>query len=214
MLKNTRESDTSDNAGLGARLRKLRKTRRMTLQAVADKAGLTTGFISQVERDIAAPSLSSLMSIAEALDAHVTDFLKSPRNDRETTHGSHRERYAVPGGTNQYERLSTRFPGSQLSAVLLHEPPGHRSEAISHRGEELYFVLAGEITVSVDGTQSVLREGDSIHFDSNRTHFTWNHSDRPATFIVCNTMDVFGDDDGGRSQAHDSDTNRQGEDEK
>jgi mannose-6-phosphate isomerase-like protein (cupin superfamily) len=78
-----------------------------------------------------------------------------------------------------------------LTAVLVHEPPGRRSEPIRHRGEELYFILEGELTFYIDDTETVLRKGDSIHFSSSRRHSTWNHSDRETTVIVCTTMNIF-----------------------
>lgn len=166
----------------------------MTLQAVARAASLTTGFISQVERDIAAPSLSSLTSIAHALGAHISDFLQPPRNANEMTRADLREMYTLPGAVISYERLSTSFPGSQLTTVVLHHPPKHESEPMRHRGEELYFILEGEVTVYVDDENTVLRSGDSIHFESTRLHHVLNHTDKPAKMLVCNTMDVFGDD--------------------
>ncbi|MBT8476106.1 MAG: XRE family transcriptional regulator [Alphaproteobacteria bacterium] len=180
---------------LGARLRKHRKDRGLTMQEVADGAGLTAGFISQVERNLATPSLASLTSIAEVMGCHVTDILEPPRSDGEISREALRELYNVPGGDFSYERLSTTFPGSQLTAVLIHRQPGRRSEPMRHRGEELYFVLKGALTVTVDGEESVLQQGDSIHFDSRRLHHSWNHSDDETVIVVCNTIDVFGDEE-------------------
>ena len=74
----------------------------------------------------------------------------------------------------------------------MHEPPGHRYEPISHRGEELFYILAGTVTVEIEGEKHVLAEGDSIHFDSYRTHSSWNHGSETASFLWCGTMDVFG----------------------
>ncbi|MBL6773589.1 MAG: cupin domain-containing protein, partial [Alphaproteobacteria bacterium] len=59
-------------------------------------------------------------------------------------------------------------------------------------GEELFFVIKGEITVEVDEERVILRTGDSYHFDSTRTHCTWNHRTEVATLLWCGTMDVFG----------------------
>ena len=92
-----------------------------------------------------------------------------------------------------YERVSTAFEGSQLHSVIVHEPPGHRAEPISHEGEEMFFVLAGSITVEIEGAVEVLHQGDTIHFDSRRTHSTWNHTNETASVLWCGTMDVFGD---------------------
>ncbi|MEO1249815.1 MAG: XRE family transcriptional regulator [Pseudomonadota bacterium] len=188
-------AETSDNQEpLGHRLRERRLERGLTLKAVADGAGLSVGFISQVERGLTAPSLSSLVSIARVLDTHVTQFLSQPRGESPLTRKDQRPVYAVDQNTIQYERLSASFPGSMLNGVIIHEPPGHRSEPIHHEGEEFFFVLEGAITVELEDQRTVLEAGDSIHFASTRQHSTWNHTTKPAAILHICTMDVFGDD--------------------
>ncbi|QDY70445.1 helix-turn-helix domain-containing protein [Qingshengfaniella alkalisoli] len=182
-----------DVPSLGTKLRSRRKQKLMTMQQVADQAGLSVGFISQVERDLTVPSLSSLASIAHVLDQPIGAFLSQPDSSQDLTRRANRVSYTTGRETLSYERLSASFPGSTLRAVLTHEKPGHRGEPISHDGEELMLVLAGELTVEIEGEVSVLREGDSIHFDSRRTHSTWNHTDDVTTIMWCGTMDVFGD---------------------
>ncbi|WP_412507673.1 helix-turn-helix domain-containing protein [Roseovarius sp. SYSU LYC5161] len=177
---------------LGAALRKRRKGLGLSMQAVADAAGLSVGFISQVERGLTAPSLSSLVGIAEVLRTPISDFLSQP-SGHGTTRGTDRVTYSVDATGPNYERLSSSFPGSQLYSVIVHEPTGHRGEPISHRGEEMFFVLAGEVTVEIEGKVEVLRAGDSIHFDSTRVHSTWNHGHEPVSILWAGTMDIFGD---------------------
>lgn len=177
---------------LGASLRKRRKALGMSMQAVADAAGLSVGFISQVERGLTAPSLSSLVGIADVLQTPISDFLSQP-SAHGTTRRDDRVAYAVDATGPSYERLSSSFPGSQLYSVIVHEPPGHRGEPISHRGEEMFFVVAGEVTVEIEGKVEILRAGDSIHFDSTRVHSTWNHTGEPVSILWAGTMDIFGD---------------------
>jgi len=198
MLKkpiHTGETVGHDSAALGGALRASRKALGLTMQTVADRAGLSVGFISQVERGITAPSLASLVSIASVLDKPLSDFLPQSTKARELTRQSDRVQYKVADGGLSYERISTTFQGSTLRSVVVHEPPGHRVEPISHAGEEMFYVLSGEITVEIESQRSILRAGDSIHFDSRKVHSTWNHSDQTASVLWCGTMDVFGDGD-------------------
>lgn len=184
-----------DAAELGRQLRACRKELSLTMQTVADASGLSVGFISQVERGLTAPSLGSLVSIAAVLKKPLGYFLEQPASGQELTRQSDRVSYKVGGGSLSYERLSANFAGSTLRSVIVHEPPGHRAEPISHEGEEMFFVLQGEITVEIESHRSVLKAGDSIHFDSRKTHSTWNHSTEIASILWCGTMDVFGDGD-------------------
>lgn len=193
MLKNSRQQSEAGPADLGDALRTRRKSLGLTMQTVADSAGLSVGFISQVERGITAPSLASLVSLAEVLQTDISSFLQQPPTAGQTTHKISRHAYSVAGADVSYERLSTTFPGSQVHSVIVHEPPGHRVEPISHRGEEMFYMIDGEITVEIEGETDILRKGDSIHFDSQRVHSTWNHTAETASILWCGTMDVFGD---------------------
>lgn len=180
---------------LGKKLRDRRKGLGMTLQAVADASGLTAGFISQIERDITAPSISSLVSVANTLGVPVRDLLSQPENTEPLTRQATRPVYSIPDGDLQYERLSTNFSGSVIRSVIVHEPPGHKTEPNSHDGEELLLILSGEITADVGGKISVLKTGDSLHFCSSIVHAIWNHSTEAASILWAGTMDVFGDDE-------------------
>lgn len=182
-----------DAPDLGLRLRARRKRLGLTLQAVAGRAGLTAGFISQVERGITAPSLSSLAAISQVLGIDMETVFQQPRGAESLTRKDTRPVYGFDPNSLKYERISSYFPGNLLRSVIIHEPPGHRSAPISHEGEELFFILSGSITVELDGVRTVLDAGDSIHFASSRTHSTWNHTAEPASILHVCTMDVFGD---------------------
>ncbi len=192
--------DFSDNQPLGQRLRNRRLKLGLTLQDVATGAKLSVGFISQVERDLASPSLSSLVGISRVLGRSVADFLVAPEGGSPSTRQSRRRVYGPDPAAFGYERISANFPGHVLSSVIIHETPGHRSEPIRHEGEELFYMLEGSITVEVDGDCTVLRPGDSMHFSSLLRHSTWNHTTRPAKFLHVCTMDVFGDANGPTGQ--------------
>jgi len=178
---------------LGHRLRDRRQQLKLTLKEVADGAGLSVGFISQIERGITVPSLVSLISVCRVLKAEVGDFLAQPRGDKPVTRHQQRPIYALGGNAVSYERLSAAFPGNVLRSVLIHEPPGFRSEPTSHEGEEIYFIIEGSLTVEIDGEPNILETGDSIHFPSMRVHATWNHTTLSTTILHTCTMDVFGD---------------------
>lgn len=194
MLKTNTAQTFEDATDLGSKLRQRRKALGLTLEAVAKQAGVTTGFISQVERNITSPSLASLTAMADALEAHIADFFDPPPKPEETSRAKMRELYASPGGGFDFERLSTSFEGSTLNGVLVHHPPGFVIEEMVHEGEEIYYVIKGALTLTVDGTRTVLGAGDSIHFSSLRPHSVRNETNETVTVLVVNTMDLFGED--------------------
>jgi transcriptional regulator with XRE-family HTH domain len=194
--KAERDADEADINPLGDRLRHRRKQLKLTLQDVADKAGFSVGFISQIERGITIPSLTSLVAVCRVLQVDVGSFFKQPTFDDPITRREHRTVYGlggVSGAAVTYERLSASFPGNVLRSTLIHEPPGFRSEPMNHEGEEIFFVVEGSLTIELDGERMILEAGDTAHFPSTRTHVTWNHTDKPVTIFHTCTMDVFGD---------------------
>ena len=104
-----------------------------------------------------------------------------------------RRSFAIEQHALRYERISASFPGSVLNSVIIHKPPGHRSEWIRHEGEELFYILEGAITVETEDESTVLEAGSSIHFKSTRRHSSWNHGTSPAVILHVCTSDLFGD---------------------
>ncbi|MFV0385334.1 helix-turn-helix domain-containing protein [Paracoccus sp. (in: a-proteobacteria)] len=188
--------DQTAPEGVGSRLRALRKARKVPMRKIADGTGLSISFISQIERGVSAPSLTSLRAIAQVLGVGMPDLLPETLPVAQATRSLdrplHRLRLA-PGAAHSYERITTTFPGSRLTGVIIHEPAGARIEPQSHDGEEIIFVLEGSLTVELDTETITLSQGDTLHFSSARRHATWNHTSQPAVILHICTLDVFGD---------------------
>ena len=195
MRKNSTVIQEDPENKLGERLRLRRKELKLSMKEVAISSGLSIGFISQVERGLTSPSLTSLTAIANFLRSDVTNFLSQPKSKSSITRHQERDVYTINKNGLQYERLSDSFPGHTLNSVIIHEMPGHRTESISHEGEEFFFTLEGAITIYIDGVVNILEAGDSLHFDSSRSHSAWNHTNKVTTVLHVCTMNVFGDQD-------------------
>ena len=195
MDKNSTVIQEDPENTLGERLRLRRKELKLSMKEVAVSSGLSIGFISQVERGLTSPSLTSLTAIANFLRSDVTNFLSQPKSKSSITRNEERDVYTINKNGLQYERLSDSFPGHTLNSVIIHEMPGHKTESISHEGEEFFFILEGAITIYIDGVVNILEAGDSLHFDSSRSHSAWNHTNKVTSVLHVCTMNVFGDQD-------------------
>lgn len=87
----------------------------MTMQQVADRIGLSVGFISQLERDLTGPSLTTLASLARVLEQPVSAFLSQPDIPQNLTRRDGRVPYSTGHRTMSYERLSTTFPAARCA---------------------------------------------------------------------------------------------------
>ena len=175
---------------LGHAIRKRRKQLQMTLQALSDASGVSIGYLSQVERDNATPTLGTLAQIAAALGVALEYFIAAPKPSDGLTRAGQRPRFALPNSALGYETLVAGFPGAELSSYVLTVPPGYASETVSHEGEELIFVLEGEIDQVLDGQSFRMGPGDSLHY-SGRTPHSWaNPTDAIARLLWTGTLEV------------------------
>lgn len=173
---------------LGPRIRKRRQMMSMTLQELSNACGVSVSYLSQVERDNAIPTLGTLAEIAAALDIGIDHFIATPRQSDSVTRASLRPRFSVAGNSVIYERIGADFPEHELTSFVLNLPPRYSSETVQHSGEEIIFVLEGEIVQVVAGQSFPLRTGDSMHYLGQQPHSYSNPSDSPARVLWTGKM--------------------------
>lgn len=167
-------TDNSQQLFLGTRIRGLRKARGLTLTALAQASELTAGYLSQLERNLAYPSIPALFNIARSLGVTIQWFFAS-----ETVAAVEDEGYVVRKGNRQsihYEdgivdQLLTPLPNHQLEMLQSSFPPGTYSQQnYSHEGEEAGYVLSGQFELWVSERHFLLQSGDSFSFASREPH--------------------------------------------
>jgi transcriptional regulator with XRE-family HTH domain len=159
-------------AVLGARVRELRRDRGMTLKGLGREAGLSHPFLSQLERGLARPSMSSVDRIARALDVPVSTLWTAPRQEAASvlraadgTLVPHFDPNA-PGGVRRLFADGTTLRVHEWSGGARSWP----EEGDSTTGEVLVYVVRGAVEVDLDGTIHALYEGDSLFFDGAVRH--------------------------------------------
>jgi transcriptional regulator with XRE-family HTH domain len=159
-------------AYLGARVRRLRHDRGLTLKALGREAGLSHPFLSQLERGLARPSMGSVERIAHALDVPVSALwaARAPEAARvargeEGAVIPHAEAGA-PGGVRE-------LPLSDRAMRVREWSGGGRSwpeETETTTGEVLLYVVRGALEVELGGAVHDLGAGDALRFDGAVPH--------------------------------------------
>lgn len=176
---------------IGALIRNRRKQLSMTLQELGLTSGVSVGYLSQLERDNATPTLGTLAQIADGLSVDVDFFISKPHAASAITVAGERPEFSVGGSSIVYEQLNTEFPGREMSSFILNVPDGYKSESMSHAGEEMIFILEGCIVQHLDGQEFRMTAGDSLHYRGNRTHGWYNNSGAPAKILWVGTLELF-----------------------
>jgi transcriptional regulator with XRE-family HTH domain len=157
---------------LGGRIRTLRERRRLSLRTVAEAAGVSESFLSQIERGVASPSVASLRRVAGALGESVGALFEGPPVSGGVVRVRDRRRLVHP--QRQWEDvLLTPASSRRLQVILstIEAGAGSGSEPYSHDSdEECVIVLNGQLEFWVDEERHVLEEGDSLLFESRRPH--------------------------------------------
>jgi len=166
-------------------LRDIRRFRRATLRTVAERAGVSESFLSQVERGRASASVASLRRIAGALGVSVADLFDSS-GPPEPQVLRRADRPSLGFGILGTKRLLTPRPLHHLEAFVgeLDEGGSTGAEPYAHGdSEELLIVLTGTVQLELGGEVHELESGDSIDYRSSTPHRVTNVGEARAEVI-------------------------------
>ncbi|NJO13020.1 MAG: helix-turn-helix domain-containing protein [Gammaproteobacteria bacterium] len=175
---------------MGERIKRRRKELGLTLQQLAEKSGLSAPFISQAERDVTVPSLVSLLGLSRALDVDL-DYFMQIGEIKNVVHRAARPNRVRVDSPVDYVDLSSAIPERKMDVILMRIPPGHVFPVDQRNGEDFLYLLEGELFATAGKTQTVLKAGDSMHFDSRLPHTARNTSTKEAVLLYVGTPSVF-----------------------
>ena len=164
---------------IGTKLKKLRLSKKLTLQSVAKEIGFSPALISQIENNNVSPPIATLSKLAKFFDIKMSSFFTE--NDEEPKYEVIRkdERRAVPrvisrGGTAHgysYESFSFSMQNKKMEPFLITlSDKIQDNNTYSHEGESFLYVIKGTFELLLDNDRITLEEGDSIYFDTSREH--------------------------------------------
>ncbi len=138
---------------LGTRIRSLRQARHLTLREVADRAGVTESFLSQVERDVTSPSIATVHRVARALGLSIAQLFAEEAETGRVVRREARRRLAYPGLGAVDEFLTSNLAGRlQVIMSTIDAGGGTGPEPYTHDSdEEVVVVLSGVLDLWVGG---------------------------------------------------------------
>lgn len=175
---------------IGEKIKQLRMQHRLTQEELANRCELSKGFISQLERELTSPSISTLMDILECLGTNLKDFFNETTEEK------------LVFGPNDYPVKETEdssvmwlVPSAQknsMEPILVTINPGCATEMDNpHEGEEFGYVLAGKVTLHLGNSAKKCRKGDSFYFRSTMPHCIENAGKTVAQILWVSTPPSF-----------------------
>ena len=175
-------------AMIGLQIRKMRQRRRLTIQQLADASGMSASMLSLVERGLTSPSLLSLTAIGRSLGITLAEMMSGQFNEQDeaVTRSADMPLLKTPDGILRRVLRQDRKRGVTITYNEYGAGIGNSPVGITHTGFEYGLVVEGELTIEIDGVQTVLHSGDIVSLKSTRLHKIWNYSSRTATTIWFN----------------------------
>lgn len=168
----------------------------MSLKELADEVGCSESLLSKIENEKARPSLQMLHKIVEKLGLTIGGlFAQRSAPDDIVTRKGERSIIRMDSATGGAVRLECIVPedGGEFIYGSIHvvEPDGGSKGTITHQGEEVGYVLAGTLELTVDNKVYNLSEGDSFFFKSNLPHSYKNNGTEQARILWVNSPPTF-----------------------
>ena len=186
-----------ENLEIGDVIRRIRKEAGMTIDDMAALTGLSRAYISQVETGKATPSLQTIRRVCRALDVSPALLFEDPdagcvflRSDRQKM--LHFET-VIDGEAFQKVITVLSEQNKKMEMVLIELSPGNIAGDHAHAGEEIFFVLEGEMTLTHGNQTYLMHAGDSVHIDSQQMHKLYNHGSVELKVISARTPPGFMD---------------------
>lgn len=179
---------------IGKKIQEYRKSKNLSIRELADKAGVTASLLSQLERNLANPSINTLKAVAKSLDAPLFSFfMDSGEHGPLVVRAEHRKKLIFPDNENFTYELLTPDTNGAIEFLLMSLAPRTLSSdtAQGHEGEEVAYVTLGTVILSLEGDLITLKAGDSIRIPPFRKHRWENATDERSEVIFAVTPPSF-----------------------
>ena len=157
---------------IGNKLKELRVLKGLTQEELADRSELSKGFISQLERNLTSPSITTLMDILQCLGTSIGEFFNEAP-DEQIVFG--KQDYFVKEDTKYKNEIKWIIPNAQKNTIepiyLTLQAGGSTCPDTPHEGEEFGYVLQGAVSIHLGNKTYKAKKGESFYYTADKTHF-------------------------------------------
>jgi transcriptional regulator with XRE-family HTH domain len=173
---------------IGRNIRRLRGEKALTLQMLAEQTGLSPSMLSLLERGKTGPSIGTLVVIASALGAQMSELMDQadPKDDGVVSRVADQPVFETGAGVLRRILKHDRAMGVEIAINEYAPGTANAPSAVSHDGHEFGVVLEGTIEVTLDEKVWVLTKGDVISYSSRQPHRFSNPADERAQTLWIN----------------------------
>lgn len=190
------KKDINMNVDVGKKIRELRKIKGFSITDLSQKSGLSTGLISQIERNMVVPSIKVMWKIANILEVNIGYFFDENNENTEekiVVRKNLRKSINTNDFTKSYELLMPNLYNKSIEFLLitLNKETKKNKELVTHKGEECGYIVKGKMKVILENKEYILEEGDSFYFNSKIPHVYENYGYKECILVCAMTPPSF-----------------------
>jgi len=176
---------TKQTSSLGERLRLLRTERSLSQRDLASQAGISANSISLIERNEISPSVSTLQSLAGALNIKISYFFDEEYSG-DVLFVKSTERPVIKGQGLFIEGIGKRLPNQEVEPfrIVLEPYATSGEQQVIHPGQEFICCQEGKVEYLIDGQSYLVEEGDFLIFEASLPHLWRNPFEKRAVFLL------------------------------
>lgn len=173
------------------KIKEIRKEKGITIQEVADRAGVSKGLISQIENNRTIPSLLVLINIINALNIDLNEFFKDFNSEldsgpvvvrKKDTYSPFEKESAI--GFHYKRIFTSAMDSSTMDIVLLELLPDAQRPMVETEAYEYKYIISGQVEYIFNDQTISLEEGDSIFFNGRLSHTPRNVGSEKAVMLI------------------------------
>ena len=177
-------------SGLGAKIRRARRERDMTLEALAAASGTSVAHISRLESGERQPSLDGLLRLAFGLGVPFEELFEEPEEPGPGTVVRGAEAPYYESWALRFQPLMPEAGPEGLTAVKVVFPADRvdtEHHDHEHGGQEWLYVLKGRLRLTLGPQRTVLEPGDAAFFDARMPHGfdVFSEEDAEVLMVSC-----------------------------
>lgn len=178
---------------IGRKIRDLRLQNQLTQEELANRLELTKGYISQLENNLASPSIQTLFSLLEVLGTDVHEFFG--KSEVDVSPVFNKDDFYEKTDETLRNKITWIVPSAlryEMEPIIMEIAPGGQSQMDdAHRGEEFGYILEGQLTLVLNKKRYVLNKGETFYYRADQEHYLINNGIGLAKVLWISTPPMF-----------------------
>ena len=183
--------EQSDPIHVGEKIKHMRETQGLSIEELAKKTGFDVEMLENVEKENIIPPLGTMIRLSRALNTVMSSLFSSQEEQAHYSVVRVNDQKSAPLPTGRasyhsYIPLAADLKDRHMDPFIVKLNPEKAKDVVPsvHDGEELIYVIDGEVKITVEDKVEILGLGDALYLKSTTPHVVITNTDKPALILA------------------------------